>query len=92
MSREEVNELDGPPRFDFGEKVRTLKLIRNDGTFPGKDIGEVLVKKGEVGYVATIGTFLQRYYIYGVEFPERGYRVGMKASELESLDRPGGGS
>lgn len=88
MSRDEVNELDSPPCFDFGEKVRALKLVRNDGTFPGKDIGEVLVKKGEVGYVASIGTFLQRFYIYGVEFPERGYRVGMKASELESLDRP----
>lgn len=84
----DVNELDGPPRFSYGEKVRSRKVIRNDGTFPGKDIGEVLVRKGEVGYVSSIGTFLQQFYIYGVDFPERGYRVGMKAKELESLDRP----
>ncbi|HWP00332.1 MAG TPA: nitrogen fixation protein NifZ [Methylococcus sp.] len=84
----DVNELDGPPRFGYGEKVRSRKVVRNDGTFPGKDIGEVLVKKGEIGYVSSIGTFLQRFYIYGVDFPERGYRVGMKAKELESLDHP----
>jgi len=78
-------ELDGPPAFDYGEKVRSCKTVRNDGTFVGRDIGEVLVKKGDIGYVVSIGTFLQQYYIYGVEFVSRGYRVGMKRRELESL-------
>ena len=50
----------------------------------------ILVKKGDIGYVGSIGTFLQRYYIYGVEFVERGYRVGMKARELVSLDADAG--
>ena len=27
--------------------------------------------------------FLQQYYIYGVEFLESGFRVGMKRKELE---------
>lgn len=80
-------EIDRPPQFAYGEKVRSLKNVRNDGTFPGRDIGETLVKKGDVGYVTGIGTFLQQFYIYSVEFVERGYRVGMKARELESLDR-----
>jgi nitrogen fixation protein NifZ len=61
-------------------------MIRNDGTFPGKDIGEVLVNKGEEGYVISIGTFLQQYYIYGVEFIESGFRVGMKRRELELVE------
>jgi nitrogen fixation protein NifZ len=81
-----IVEIDAPPGFDYGEKVRSRFTVRNDGTFRGKDIGEVLVKKGDVGYVASIGTFLQQYYIYGVEFVEHGYRVGMKGRELESLD------
>lgn len=81
-------ELDGPPDYDYGEKVRSRKAVRNDGTFPGREIGEILVKKGEVGYVVSIGTFLQQFYIYGVEFVERGYRVGMKGRELESLEEP----
>jgi len=82
----EVVELDGPPRFDFGEKVRSRKTVRNDGTFRGKEIGEILVKKGDVGYVTSIGTFLQQFYIYGVDFYERGYRVGMKFRELELVE------
>lgn len=79
-------ELDGPPRFEYGEKVVSRYTVRNDGTFRGKDIGEVLVRKGDVGYVASIGTFLQQFYIYGVVFVDQGYRVGMKARELKSLD------
>jgi len=38
------------------------------------------------GYVISIGTFLQQYYIYGVEFLESGFRVGMKRKELESVE------
>lgn len=76
-------ELDGPPTLEYGAKVRSRYVVRNDGTFPGKEIGEVLVRKGEVGYVTSIGTFLQQFYIYGVEFLETGYRVGMKRRELE---------
>lgn len=79
-------ELEGPPRFMYGQKVRSRKSVRNDGTFPGKEIGDILVKKGEVGYVTSIGTFLQRFYIYGIDFVERGYRVGMKSKEIEALD------
>jgi nitrogen fixation protein NifZ len=82
----DVVELNGPPAFEFGEKVRSRKTIRNDGTFRGKDIGAILVKKGDVGYVVSIGTFLQQFYIYGVDFPAHGYRVGLKRKELESLD------
>ena len=70
-------EIFDPPFFDYGDKVMSKRTIRNDGTFPGKDIGDVLVKKGQVGYVTSIGTFLQQFYIYGVEFLETGYRVGM---------------
>lgn len=82
----DVVELDAPPRFDYGEKVVSRFTVRNDGTFRGKEIGAVLVRKGDVGYVASIGTFLQQFYIYGVEWVDHGYRVGMKGRELVSLD------
>jgi len=82
----EVIEIDGPPQFEYGQKVRSLMNVRNDGTFPGKEIGDVLVKKGEVGYVTSIGTFLQQFYIYGVDFYERGHIVGMKARELDTAE------
>ena len=79
----EIVEISAEPMFDYGQKVRSIKTIRNDGTFPGKDIGEVLVKKGDIGYVTSIGTFLQQYYIYGIDIVESGYRVGMRGKELE---------
>jgi nitrogen fixation protein NifZ len=80
----DVVELSAPPQFRFGEKVKAKRTIRNDGTYAGKEIGEVLAKKGEEGYVVSIGTFLQQFYIYGVEFMESGNRVGMKRKELEA--------
>jgi len=86
----DVVELNGPPCFDYGEKVRSRRVVRNDGTFMGKDIGEILAKKGEEGYVVSIGTFLQQFYIYGVEFIESGNRVGMKRKELEPVAPPEG--
>ncbi len=89
ISRDDtVVELNGPPFFNYGDKMRAKRTIRNDGTYAGKDIGEILCKKGEVGYVVSIGTFLQQFYIYGVEFIETGYRVGMKRKELEAVEAP----
>ncbi len=82
----DVVELNDPPAFDYGTKVRSRRSIRNDGTFPGKEIGEILVKKGDEGYVVSIGTFLQQFYIYGVDFPVLGYRVGMKRRELDPVE------
>lgn len=83
----DVVELNDPPRFQHGERVISRYKIRNDGTFGGREIGDVLVDKGDVGVVVSIGTFLQQFYIYEVEIVDRGYRVGMKSKELVSLDR-----
>ncbi|MBD2138732.1 nitrogen fixation protein NifZ [Anabaena sp. FACHB-1237] len=85
MQRDEI-EIDAPPIFEIGEKVRIKKLIKNDGTFPGKEIGQVLAKIGDEGYVASIGTFLQAYYIYAVHFLDTGYIIGCRKRELESAE------
>ena len=81
-------ELNDPPAFEMEEKVRLRKMIRNDGTFPGKEVGETLAKKGDVGYVVGIGTYLQSYYIYAVHFLEKGYVVGCRRKELVPVDEP----
>ena len=86
----DIVELKGPPQFEYGQKVRSRKTVRNDGTFPGKEIGDSLVRKGDEGYVTSIGTFLQQFYIYGVDFVANGYRVGMKARELEDMETADG--
>ncbi len=83
MRLSEEIEIDSPPVFEIGDRVRVLKLIRNDGTFPGKDVGAQLAKKGDIGYVVGIGTYLQRAYIYSVHFLETNYVVGCLSRELE---------
>jgi nitrogen fixation protein NifZ len=79
-------ELNDPPVFEMEQKVRLKKLVRNDGTFPGKDVGVALAKKGEEGYVVGIGTYLQSYYIYAVHFIESGFVIGCRRKELEAAD------
>ena len=83
---DDILEISVPPRFNMGERVISRSVVRNDGTYNGKDVGDVLVNKGEVGFVRSIGTFLQMFYIYAVEFTESGHRVGMRAKELCTLD------
>jgi nitrogen fixation protein NifZ len=46
-----------PPPFEIGQKVRVRKLIRNDGTFPGKDIGATLAKKEKSATSSVLGHF-----------------------------------
>jgi nitrogen fixation protein NifZ len=79
-------EIALPPRFQMGERVVCRSVVRNDGTYNGHDIGDVLVQRGEVGYVRSVGTFLQQFYIYAVEFTGSAYTVGMRAKELCTLD------
>jgi nitrogen fixation protein NifZ len=80
-------EIAFEPRFEIGERVLSRCQVRNDGTYTGKEIGDLLVQRGEVGYVRSVGTFLQQFYIYAVEFPATGHQVGMRAKELCTLDR-----
>jgi nitrogen fixation protein NifZ len=86
IARDDELEIASPPRFRMGERVVSRSVVRNDGTYNGMDIGEVLVGKGEIGFVTSIGTFLQQFYIYAVEFIDSGHRVGMRAKELCTLD------
>jgi nitrogen fixation protein NifZ len=83
---DDVIEIEMPPRFEMGERVVSRSVVRNDGTYNGRDIGDVLVGKGEIGFVRSIGTFLQQFYIYAVEFTGSGCQVGMRAKELCTLD------
>ncbi len=71
------------PRFDYGEAVRVIRNIRNDGTYPGIATGALLVRRGSVGYVHHIGVFLQDQIIYAVHFiDERKRLVGCREQEL----------
>ncbi len=75
-------EVYRDPAFMPGDRVISKKNVKNDGTMVNKEIGETVVKKGDVGYVRDIGVFLQQFYIYAVDFVERSSIVGMREREL----------
>ena len=75
-------------RWEYGEAVRVTRNVRNDGTYPGLDPGAFLVRRGSVGYVIDIGTFLQDQIIYSVNFLDEGKVVGCREEELIGADEP----
>ncbi|MEI6897024.1 MAG: nitrogen fixation protein NifZ, partial [Psychromonas sp.] len=75
-------------KFDYGEKVRVIKNIRNDGTFMGSDRGALLIRRGSQGYIKGVGRFLQDQVIYQVHFIELGCTVGCRETELGDLQSP----
>lgn len=70
------------PQFDYGQAVRVIRNVRNDGTFPGVATGTLLIRRGTVGYVRSVGTFLQDQIIYEVHFLEDDRMVGCRQEEL----------
>ncbi len=82
----DIVELAFPPVFAVGDKVRAKALIRNDGSYMGKRIGDPLIEAGAIGYVRGIGTFLQRFFIYEVDFLEQRLVIGMRAKELDLIE------
>ena len=74
------------PKFDYGNSVRVIRNVRNDGTFPGLEVGEMLVRRGSVGHVRNTGSFLQDQVIYSVHFPDIDRVVGCREEELISVD------
>lgn len=71
------------PKFEYGEAVRVIRNVRNDGTFPGEPTGRLLIRRGSVGYVRDVGTFLQDQLVYSVDFFEQGIMVGCREQELQ---------
>jgi nitrogen fixation protein NifZ len=77
-----------PQRYDYGDAVRVIRNVRNDGTYPGLDVGAFLVRRGSVGYVVNVGTFLQDQVIYSVHFLNEQKMVGCREEELIRADDP----
>ena len=50
-------------KFGIGQKVQLLEDVKNDAP-----IGTVMVQKGAIGYIKSIGEFLQVIRVYEVHF------------------------
>jgi len=75
-------------KFDYGDAVRVIRNVRNDGTFPGEKTGNLLVRRGSIGYVRDVGIFLQDQVIYTIHFIDAGRIVGCREEELIGADEP----
>ncbi|OIJ17293.1 nitrogen fixation protein NifZ [Anaerobacillus alkalilacustris] len=73
-------------KYDLDERVVITKDLRNDGTVPNYERGEIIVKKGTEGVVVDHGYFLQDILIYSV-YLSGGFIVGCMERELQSLDK-----
>lgn len=76
------------PKYEYGEAVRVIRNVRNDGTYPGEPTGRLLIRRGSVGYVRDVGTFLQDQIIYSVDFIDQGMQVGCREQELQLESAP----
>lgn len=74
------------PRWQTGDTLRVMRNLRDDGTFPGAARGELLVRRGAIGTVIDIGSFLIDQVIYSIHFLDAGRIVGCREEELIGLD------
>ena len=76
------------PAYEYGDEVRLIRNVRNDGTYPGKEVGELLIRRGAIGCVFDVGTYLQDQLIYRVHFLDQNKTVGCREEELIAADAP----
>ena len=87
-ARRAEQSLDLAEGHEFmpGDEVRSIRPVKNDGVYPHKDIGEILVQYGDAGIVRERWSFLGNIY-YTVEFVARATVVIMRGRELMGLAR-----
>lgn len=77
-------------KFGVGQKVKLIKEIVNDGTYPHSAIGTLMMPQNAIGYIKSIGEFLQVIRVYEVHFlgvKETSIEiVGCREHELEAME------
>lgn len=76
------------PKYDYGCEVRVIKNIRNDTYLGGQTKGELLVRRGESGFIRQSGVYKQDQIIYQVHFLSSGQVIGCKEAELTLASLP----
>ena len=74
-------DIAGRRDFKPGDAVRSLTRVINDGIYPHRDIGEILVHAGDIGAVRESWSFLSEAY-YTVEFFAHASVVIMRGREM----------
>jgi len=73
------------PRYQWGQRVKALANLHNDGSFPDAPLEALLVSLGDVGEIVQVGTHTEENFpVYLVEFGER-LVVGCLEEEIVPL-------
>ncbi|HUB64869.1 MAG TPA: nitrogen fixation protein NifZ [Methylocella sp.] len=73
------------PIYQWGQRVRAVIDLHNDGTFPDAPLEAILVKSGDGGEIVQVGTHTESNTpIYLVEFGEK-LVVGCLEEEITPL-------
>jgi nitrogen fixation protein NifZ len=73
------------PKFQWGQRVKALIDLKNDGSFPNAAAEALLVRVGDTGEIVQVGTHAEANLpIYLVEFGER-LVVGCLEEEIVPL-------
>jgi nitrogen fixation protein NifZ len=59
----------GKPRFEWGQRVRAVTDLFNDGTYPERPFNALLVGAGDAGEIVQVGRHIDSgSFVYMVEF------------------------
>lgn len=73
------------PKYQWGQRVKTLIALHNDGTFPNAEPEALLVPNGGLGEIVQVGSHTESNTpIYLVEFGD-GLVVGCLEEEIAPL-------
>jgi nitrogen fixation protein NifZ len=71
------------PKFQWGQRVRCLIDLVNDGSYPNAEEDALLAAAGTVGEIVQVGSHVDSNTpVYIVEFDER-YVIGCLEEEIE---------
>lgn len=72
-------------KFDWGQRVRAVVDLVNDGSYPDRAEEELLVKSGACGEIVNVGTHVETdIVVYLVEFSTQ-LVVGCFEDEIEPV-------
>jgi nitrogen fixation protein NifZ len=76
------------PKYQWGQRVRAVSDLLNDGSFPDQPSDVLLAKSGDVGEIVQVGRHVEaNVAVYLVEFGERRI-VGCLEEEIELSHQP----
>ena len=71
------------PLFNYGQAVRLVCNIRQDTYQNDEKRGQLLMRRGSIGYIRHAGLYKQDQVIYQVHFLEDNRVIGCRESELK---------